>query len=144
MRTNLVLYSSKDRNWKIIDFGLHEVIEAHRHLSRICDIGLGYRPPEKISTDLDMNAGDIWNMGCIMFELTTGERPFENDAETWMYANGKSLDIDGRLLVNPSWFAEDVSRMISNMLNRDPSKRDLASELLNTLYNIQGNLNKVS
>lgn len=151
MKIDIVLYSSQDRNWKISDFGFHEIIARNDQEGRF-NPGEGYKPPETFYDGSEMDQrSDIWNMGCIMFELATGQRPFHDDKAAWSYARGTELaeyglpgiklDIDEKLLVSPRWFAQDVSELISNMLNKDPSARRFASELLHKFYLVIEKLN---
>ena len=41
-----------------------------------------YRPPENIMNDYFDEKADIWSVGCIIFELLTGEYLFELDENT--------------------------------------------------------------
>lgn len=82
--------------WKIADFGLtsrgtsHGLVYTAYSRGKPC-----YRAPELLKTS---NPGyntksDIWSLGCIMYELCTGEKAFPNDHAVFEYATSeKNLD----------------------------------------------------
>ena len=56
----------------------------------------GYRAPELMDSGGKRytNKVDIWSMGCILYELATGKRAFEDDWEVFQYRySGKSKHI---------------------------------------------------
>src|SRR5436190_24287256 len=73
-----VLYSKKDRLWKIADYA-HDIAEngVSQRLSQPT-VGLSacYQSPEIFGDGKVTNAVDIWSLGCIFYELVTGEKAF--------------------------------------------------------------------
>lgn len=79
----VVLYSERDRAWKLTDFGL--TCEGASHGSHTTEFGRGtpgYRSPELLMEDRHVFSAkvDIWAMGIILHELVTGKQPFPTDA----------------------------------------------------------------
>ena len=64
-------------NVKIIDFGNCEFFDKKQQ----DEISIrNYRPPENIMNEFFNEKADIWSIGCIFFELFTGEYLFEIDS----------------------------------------------------------------
>lgn len=70
----LVLFSAKDRAWKIGDFGLTtEGTSVRERQTREARGTACYRAPELLDLDpVFSNKVDIFGLGCILFELVTG------------------------------------------------------------------------
>lgn len=72
---------SKNGNVKVADFG---VAKAQGQLHRPTETGemkgkLAYMAPEQVTAkDIDHRA-DIFALGCVLYELTTGRRPFQGE-----------------------------------------------------------------
>jgi serine/threonine protein kinase len=65
--TFLVLFSRKDRKWKISDFGFTS--ECSSNSLQFSEFGRGtpgYRAPEVISSQKVNAKADIWALGCIL------------------------------------------------------------------------------
>ena len=61
------------------------------HLTRYGHGSNGYRAPELMEGEYTTKV-DIWAMGCILYELATGKRAFENDWAVLKYRNsGKNM-----------------------------------------------------
>src|SRR5271155_3004078 len=123
--TSLVLYSEDDI-WKIADFGLMSEGTSHRLLSTTAARGTpGYRAPEMVK-DVDHkynNKVDIWSIGCILYELVLGQRPFLSDYAVIEYSHSyEALDIQISITTNDRLRAA-ISDCIRNMLERDSALR---------------------
>src|SRR5437879_2079743 len=77
----IVLYSSKDSNWKVADFGLTTTGNSTHDRTTVLRRGSpGYRAPELLrEVSKYNNKVDIWAMGCIMYELASGQKAFGSD-----------------------------------------------------------------
>ena len=77
----LVLYSSRTSLWKLADFGLS--VDGLSNTTKYSRGTPGYRAPELLAMEEEpawyTNKVDIWAMGCILYELATGQRPFKSD-----------------------------------------------------------------
>ena len=77
------------------------------------------------------NKVDIWAMGCILYELATGIRPFKSDWEVLGHRfSGKNITV----VLDDSFdthSVETISKHIVDMLQVDPADRPSASFLSN-------------
>jgi serine/threonine protein kinase len=77
------------------------------------------------------NKVDIWAMGCILYELATGMRPFQSDWEVLGHRfSGKNVNV----VLNDSFdthSVETITKHIVDMLQVDPTHRPSASILSN-------------
>jgi serine/threonine protein kinase len=76
-----VLYSERDACWKITDFGTAtEATSKHFNTTRYPRGTACYRAPELIREDPKYNNKvDIWALGCILYEISTGYKLFSSD-----------------------------------------------------------------
>lgn len=61
---------------KITDFGTARQLMRHEEYA-MTSVGTPYYlSPEAVKCSKYNNKSDIWGLGCIMFELCTGKKPF--------------------------------------------------------------------
>lgn len=131
----IVLYSRKDKKWKISDFGL-SVPGSDREQTSLNARGTpSYRAPELLrgTKPTFTNKADIWAMGCIFYELVFQEKAFFDD---WTLLNRAissvlltpSRELSGSLN-SGSQYRHFVEVIISSMLSLEPSKRPAANRL---------------
>ena len=128
----VVLYSGKERLWKIIDFGISsEATSGHAVTSRYARGTAGYRAPELLKEDaLYTNKVDIWALGCILVESATGERPFPSDYAIQTYSSEKtSIEMPQMSRVSPT-FQPHLREMTGELLHWNPAERPRASTLV--------------
>src|SRR5579871_6842073 len=123
--TNAVLFSERHRCWKLADFGSASQASSKRlnttHLSRGTE---SYRAPEVLKDGLFNNRSDIFALGCIIFEIITGQKLFASDWEVLQYAEGSKC-------VFPDLWPSAASgsrlymlrRLASTLLEIDPMSR---------------------
>lgn len=121
-----MLYCIPDHTWKVADFGLTSEGTSTRHISTEFSHGTpGYRAPELLNSDVAnfTNKVDIWAMGCILFELATGAKPFVTDIAVLEYSRGGS-EIEAHCHANIiSDMVEKISDAIQKMFEILPSAR---------------------
>ena len=108
-----------DENSKayLTDFGWSNYIRNHRIRNTICGTPL-YLPPEMVAESGHNEKADIWCIGVLLFELSTGKVPFEgNDYSTVKY-NISRLNISW-----PSDIEPDIKDLISKILKKNPNER---------------------
>lgn len=128
-----MLYSLAGRFWKVADFGL--TCEATSTAFLFTDFSHGtpgYCSPELLKEDGAKynNKVDIWAMGCLLFELATGSKPFSDDLSVTGYASEGDSTLD--FACNQALDEEGtgyVKWMVYDMLQIEPSSRPSASEL---------------
>ena len=66
---------------KIADFGLARVLNSTNYTNKV--VTLWYRCPELLLGTREYSYGvDMWSLGCIFYELMTGEVLFRGDKES--------------------------------------------------------------
>jgi len=120
----LVLYSSLRSNWKIADFGITSAAASSKANPTMYARGTsGYRAPELLQDEATFTTRvDIWSLGCILGELATGWKLFENDTAVrdW-YATKETFSILPS--ENVYKFYNHVVEIGHVALNRESSKR---------------------
>ncbi|XP_076059707.1 serine/threonine-protein kinase grp-like [Oratosquilla oratoria] len=74
------LFLSRTEDLKIGDFGLAIEFEKDRYLWQVCGTS-GYIAPEVFTGRYRGEPADVWSCGIILFQLLTGQKPWE-DAQT--------------------------------------------------------------
>jgi len=78
---------------------------------------------------------DIWALGCVMYELCTGKRAFENDFAVYMSAQNPCLYLAVYMdRVDENTNAE-VQFIIQQMLESNPTNRPTADDLVTRFQN---------
>jgi serine/threonine protein kinase len=88
-----VLYSESCNCWKITDFGTaSEATSKRMNTTRYSRGTASYRAPEVIAEDSKFNnRADIWALGCIIYEMSTGVKLFRDDFSVREYSTTKAL-----------------------------------------------------
>ena len=102
---------------KLTDFGWSNYIQEDEKRTTVCGTPI-YLAPEILEEKGHDEAVDIWCIGVLLFELITGNVPFQGkDIET-LKNNILHLKIDWPKEMNP-----DAKDLISKILKLDPNKR---------------------
>jgi serine/threonine protein kinase len=127
----LVLYSRRDCVWKLADFDLaSEATSRMLHSSVEAKGTSGYRAPELLGSHMYNNKADIWSLGCILYELTVGQKAFEDDFATHYYkTSGEVLTVAPDEDIDDT-YKESITRNILIMPQIDYSLRPSAADLL--------------
>ena len=109
---------------KLTDFGWSNYIQDDKERRTVCGTPI-YLAPEIIKEQGHDERVDIWCIGVLLFELTTGSVPFKgNDIET-LKSNILHLKISWPKEMNP-----DARDLISKILKLDPSQRMPLEDML--------------
>lgn len=124
------------------DFGSASQATSKRlnttHLSRGTE---SYRAPEVLKDGRFNNRSDIFALGCIIFEIITGQKLFPSDQAVLQYAlNPKSIFPDFWPVAAPESRLYLLGKMASTLLEIDPMLRPGAVETRERLRNIQAGL----
>lgn len=119
---NLLL--DKDKDIKIVDFGLSNIYKDGQLLKTACGSPC-YASPEMIAGHwYEPSRCDVWSCGVILFALVCGYLPFEDGNTAALYR--KILHADYR---TPRFISESVTELIGKMLTTDPEKRITIAEI---------------
>jgi serine/threonine protein kinase len=119
---------------KVLDFGISKEVSSPLHsttrISRTSLTSAGdpvgspyYMAPEQMRASPDVDArADIWSLGAILFELLTGQCPFEG--ETMTEVCGKVLaESPPSLGTFANGTATELDAVIARCLEKDPNRR---------------------
>lgn len=136
---NLLL--DENGNLKVSDFGLSALAESKRQdglLHTTCGTP-AYVAPEVINRKgYDGSKADIWSCGVILYVLLAGYLPFHNSNLMEMYRKiGKGE------FKFPNWFAPDVRRLLSKILDPNPNTRISMTKIMESSWFRKGLKNNV-
>ena len=126
---------------KILDFGLAVLLSGGPSSGRMTQPGmivgsLPYMAPEQLFGQADDSRTDIYALGALLFEMTTGRRPFVKDRpEALMFAiiNETAPSVRSSRPEAP----EALDRLIGECLRKDPAQRpSSAADVSRTLRGI--------
>ncbi|MED6146429.1 CBL-interacting serine/threonine-protein kinase 2 [Stylosanthes scabra] len=122
---NLLLDENEDL--KVSDFGLSALAESKRKdglLHTTCGTP-SYVAPEVIRRKgYDGTKADIWSCGVVLFVLLAGYLPFHDSNLIEMYRK-----ISKGEFTCPSWFPNNVRRLLCKMLDPDPENRATVAKI---------------
>jgi tRNA A-37 threonylcarbamoyl transferase component Bud32 len=123
---------------KILDFGVAKLREASNLTSTDVAVGtLLYMSPEQCQGQAVDERSDVWSLGTVLYEMTTGERAFRGEnifVAAYEIANDDPIAVDE---LRPDVPAE-LKRVIERALEKDPAARHQSmSELESDLAAMQ-------
>ncbi len=124
---------------KILDFGLARLSGDEANLTQSGAI-MGtpaYMAPEQArSRPVDQRA-DLFSLGCVLYEASTGQRPFTG-SDTMSILTSLALDIPTAPHLRNAKISPALSQVIMKLLEKDPAKRpQSANEVVAALKNLQ-------
>ena len=129
--TCLVLYNRKENQWKLADFGISAMATSKMARSTKQGRGsLGYCAPELLTQPPTYsNKVDIWALGCILYELVTGDKLFTSDLHTLKYFAGEvGSDLSISVASLPRFLDDHITQnMVQDLLSRERNRRLKAS-----------------
>jgi len=117
--------------WKLTDFGFTSVATSAAITSLYGRGTTGYRAPELLLNwehRRYSTRSDIWSLGCIIHEMATGRRPFENDFDTDRAYRTAQIELSYVYSSYDSDFWRDqLYECICDLLSKDPDDRPNAT-----------------
>ncbi|RIA81190.1 kinase-like domain-containing protein [Glomus cerebriforme] len=132
------LYESYRNEWKIGDLGLSQPANNTSSNNEIYGV-IPYVAPEVFKGSTFSKESDVYSMGMIMWELTTGCKPFANVKHD-IHLVYKILDGERPKITEdtPKCYAD----LMKSCLDLDPKKRPSVTEIHKTFSNwLYGNIN---
>jgi serine/threonine protein kinase len=129
---------------KLLDFGLAKVMGEHRLTATGKVFGTPeYLAPEQARGDTLTGAADQYSLGCVLYEMLSGQLPFEGPSPEVVLAHLQVLprppsEVNPRLPL-----AHELDALVLRMLAKHPAERfadayHLADELRSILDQLQG------
>ena len=124
--SNIII--DRDGNARILDFGIAKSIEGKAITGAGVMIGTPeYMSPEQVEgKDIDKRS-DIYSLGIILYEMSTGKVPFEGDTPFTIGVKHKSEFPKDPKEIN-SQIPDDLNNVILKCLEKDKDKRYQSSE----------------
>lgn len=128
---------------KLLDFGLARLVDgAHSALTRTGMVlgSLPYMAPEQLVGAADDARTDVYALGCTLYEMTTGRRPFVKErGEALMFEILNTAPAPVTTLRGDA--PADLDRLIIACLRKEPGQRPTsAHEVADALRAIQGRI----
>ena len=120
-----MVYSDVHHCWKLINFGFASLATSKEFITKISYSGAGYRAPEILTTVQCNNEADIFALGCIIYEIVTGDTLFPNQWAIMEYAQqeDKSFPTDRWPQSPPDTPLHALEKLTEALIDLEPAKR---------------------
>ena len=129
---------------KIVDFGVAQSASRGSITETGITVGtLAYMAPEQLLKERDVTAAsDVWSLGIVLYEMTTGQRPYA----------GKDIGPLLRSILHdpvppvgiPGAAGTRLVRILKQALDKDPLERQTAAELAEQLATLRSEISSTS
>jgi tRNA A-37 threonylcarbamoyl transferase component Bud32 len=125
---------------KVMDFGIARVVEVDQGQSQLTQTGMtqgtpAYMSPEQAMAKETSPATDLYALGCILYEMLTGEAVFQEDSALAVsLAHVRDIPPDVAVPGTTAEVSNAWNELVQRLLKKKPelrpqSAKDLASEL---------------
>jgi serine/threonine protein kinase len=131
---SVVLYFAKEDAWKLTDFGISAEATSNMISTSLSRGTGGYRAPELLKEDPKFGRSvDIWALGCVLYEVAMGKKPFADDWAVFHHATGTS-DPTPVVQGGPEFYQHHLNGVLGELLSRQPQKRPKISSICSTFH----------
>nr|XP_015212446.1 PREDICTED: serine/threonine-protein kinase Nek11 isoform X2 [Lepisosteus oculatus] len=111
---------------KIGDFGVSRLLMGSCDLATTFTGTPYYMSPEVLSHQGYDSKSDVWSLGCILYEMCCLEHAFTGHN----FLSVVMKIVEGKTPVLPDRYSEELNSILQGMLNKDPSLRLSAADIL--------------
>ena len=129
---NIMLTNSGDI--KVMDFGIARAMDdiGATMTSTWSVVGTAqYLSPEQATGEVADHRSDIYSVGCLLYELVTGQPPFTGDTPVAIAYQHVSSDFPLPSVINPN-LDENIDKIITVALAKNPEDRYQSAEMMLT------------
>ena len=129
---------------RVVDFGL-AFIEGSDETGRMTREGLvvgtpAYLSPEQAQGSHVGPASDIYSLGCVLYEMLTGQCVFSGSQMNVLTQHVYVAPISIRERAPEAGYPSDLDDLVMRMLSKRPDDRPTAEALLDELHTVQGTM----
>ncbi|HAJ70555.1 MAG TPA: serine/threonine protein kinase [Methylophilaceae bacterium] len=117
-----IMYEPETELVKVTDFGIARITDASKTKTGMVLGTPNFMSPEQLSGKKLDGRSDLFALGTTMYQLVTGQLPFEGDSMANLMYNISNQTQKGILELNPD-LPPDLSIIINKLLEKDPNKR---------------------
>ncbi|MBX2800697.1 MAG: serine/threonine protein kinase [Myxococcales bacterium] len=138
--TVLLLQNARSGDYaKVADFGLSKISDGEHDDVTRSDVRVGraaYMAPEYIQSGTFEPKGDLYALGCLMFEAVAGVPPYQGERSEVLERQVSEPPPSLRQVAPnvPSWFAS----LVEELLHKDPEARPGVRQVIRRLEDGQG------
>ncbi|MCE9529931.1 MAG: serine/threonine protein kinase [Planctomycetes bacterium] len=93
----------------------------------------GYLAPEQAAGEIVTPAADLFSLGCVLYQMTTGERPFKGDTDAALLRAAVFDHPKAARQINPE-ISQDLDELLTRLLAKLPADRpDSADDVMERL-----------
>lgn len=113
---------------KLTDFGIARTLDNSAGLSNTFVGTKTYMSPERIMGEEYSYSSDIWSLGLVVYELATGQFPY-NFSKVYIEHVDSILKDPEPTLPDDGIYSPELQNFITRCLKKNPKERDSAVEL---------------
>jgi CHASE2 domain-containing sensor protein/tRNA A-37 threonylcarbamoyl transferase component Bud32 len=117
-----IMRLKETKDIKVTDFGIARITTSSKTKTGVVLGTPSYMSPEQVAAKKVDGRSDIFSLGVVLFEMLTGEKPFEaDDLTSLMYKIAREQHPAPRT-INPK-IPQVVEKIIDRAMEKDPEKR---------------------